>query len=118
MKPSVTRDGGAVQARAFTLVELLVVIAIIAMLAAMLLPVLARAKAQAVRTQCMDNLHQMEVALFVYGGDNRDKLPVDEPPSAASWAWDLPLSTAEAMLSSGCQKKTYADRINKPQREN
>jgi prepilin-type N-terminal cleavage/methylation domain-containing protein len=103
---TVTGEGGGRQG-AFTLIELLVVIAIIAILAAMLLPVLSKAKDQAVRTQCMNNLHQMELSLFVYAGDNQDKLPVDEPPGGAGWAWDLPVSTGEAMLTSGCQKKTF-----------
>lgn len=52
--------------RAFTLIELLVVVAIIAILAALLLPVLVRAKASARRIQCTSNLHQMAAALRLY----------------------------------------------------
>jgi prepilin-type N-terminal cleavage/methylation domain-containing protein/prepilin-type processing-associated H-X9-DG protein len=58
------------QSRGFTLIELLVVIAIIAILAAMLLPALARANATAKKAQCINNLHEMGVALTMYADDN------------------------------------------------
>lgn len=60
---------------AFTLIELLVVIGIIAILAAMLLPVLAAAKQRGYRIKCVSNLHQMGLALHMYVGDNQDKYP-------------------------------------------
>ncbi len=60
---------------AFTLIELLVVIAIIAILAALLLPALALAKQQAIRTQCMNNQHQLALAEHMYTSENKDWLP-------------------------------------------
>jgi prepilin-type N-terminal cleavage/methylation domain-containing protein len=66
-------------AAAFTLIELLVVIAIIAILAAMLLPTLARAKLEANRTHCINNLKQLELAAQLYKHDNSDYLIPNAP---------------------------------------
>src|SRR5664279_1856294 len=92
----------------FTLIELLVVIAIIAILAAMLLPALAKAKERARRIQCLNNLHQIVIALNTYGADNKDKLPRLDPPGNAAWLWDMPWNEGEAMLASMAgQKRSF-----------
>ena len=69
----------------FTLIELLVVIAIIAILAALLLPTLARSKREAVRIKCLGNLKQLALAAHMYAGDNRDYLVPNIPDSDSGW---------------------------------
>ena len=70
----------------FTLIELLVVIAIIALLLAVLIPALSRAKIYAQRVQCANNLRQQALGTLLYASDNDNYVPLSP---GAPWLWDM-----------------------------
>jgi prepilin-type N-terminal cleavage/methylation domain-containing protein len=100
-------SGGAKQA--FTLIELLVVIAIIAILAAILLPALSKAKQSAIKVECLNNEKQQLVALTIYAGENSDWLPRYAFADDGIWAWDMDAGIANMLIAAGTTPQTWYD---------
>jgi prepilin-type N-terminal cleavage/methylation domain-containing protein/prepilin-type processing-associated H-X9-DG protein len=102
--------------RAFTLVELLVVISIIAILIALLLPALARAKQQALTVQCAANLRSIGQSLYEYTNTYEDSIPFDIEQNNALWGgqpywppFNVGWATELYSFSSGHPEMDYAD---------
>ena len=87
----------------FTLIELLVVIAIIAILAAILFPVFARARENARRASCQSNLKQISLGIFQYTQDYDEKYP----PSNQGISWDAPADWPSGTAGDGTPAGTF-----------
>src|SRR5256885_12501010 len=92
------------RARAFTLVELLVVIGIIALLVAILMPSLNKARYQAKNVACEARLRNVGQAVLMYANENRGKIP--QHPGRGSWLWDVPFGTRDALVKKGGARQT------------
>ena len=85
------------KAKGFTLIELLVVISIIALLIAILMPALGRARKQAQKVYCANNIHQHLLGLHIYASQNEDDLPLRKA-SGGAWLWDIDNRTIKIII--------------------
>ncbi len=94
---------------AFTLVELLVVLAVIAILAALLLPALGRAKEKGRLTACRSNLRQLRIGFGLYADDNRDYFPLETRPFPLPQQWCVPDDQFPAFPPNGIASPLHAE---------
>jgi prepilin-type N-terminal cleavage/methylation domain-containing protein/prepilin-type processing-associated H-X9-DG protein len=110
LRPSLTNRS---KSPGFTLIELLVVIAIIAILAALLLPALNRAKEKSKRIACLSNLKQLSLAMIMYTGEFNDRLPdMSSAPGVVGvgfWDWDLPTAVINILMNYGVTPSVLYD---------
>jgi prepilin-type N-terminal cleavage/methylation domain-containing protein len=111
---------GRKTAAAFTLIELLVVIAIIAILAALLLPALARSKQQANTAKCKSNMKQLGIGFTLYTGDNIETFPAAavDGQDNTQYTWDTAIhpyigatTLSQAVLDSGAVDQSVASQV-------
>jgi len=92
--------------KGFTLIELLVVIAIIAVLMAILLPSLKRAREQTRRTVCGNQVRQQSMSLLMYAQQNDGKMPL-ATFGGGEWLWDISYFATDAIIDNGGRKKIF-----------
>jgi len=102
----------AARLRGFTLIELLVVVAIIALLIAILLPSLGRARAMTERTTCAANLKAQGTSFAIYAAQYNDSVPISAT-NGSNWLWDEPPMFGDQLLSSNPAATLDANSVRK-----